>query len=301
MNLSKLNQDYPNIVLFLEALISLIYGLLSAFVFNFTPREATMAGMLVFLICSIVNLGVQVRSVLIKSSEVDIHVPLLEKLKKIKVKDSKLYSELYNLIELTNEAYIPLNSEGICTYNNKLYGALDNCQKEIEDVKSKRIFIPPEEVREVWIDVLRNTKQSYLTTNIEHDASFGRFPDSDLVEAQKQMLKKIGKDNFIRIFLYENESELERLNNTFKEQSKLGLTVGYLSIERFKELSKSSNFQMIDSPNFTIIDGKDLYLTHVENKKSRGVVILGEGLVLKSAKRAFNQLKQEAKFLDEKS
>ncbi len=220
----KLIRFKANYVIVYAFVASLLFGFLSNIYIAFTTAQSVLAGMMLFLSINFLKIFFQSRSTLDKLDKIEENLRFDNKMSEMRYLDQELHSQVNELIDLSVDAIKSLEKDDLSIYRDNLYGVFEECRLRLKDIRSNFIYIPAMEVRSSWLKVIASTKSSYYTTNFENDMSFGRALDPGFEEAQNDLASRI-KSDFIRIFVYKDDDELDALSGIVKSQREIGIRV----------------------------------------------------------------------------
>ncbi len=142
-----------------------------------------------------------------------------------------------------------------------------------------------------WKEIMEALHTSYFTTNVlGNPDSLGQKDLLAYIEVQKRAIER--GCQIERIFIYQDEEELQQYNKVIEEQKKIGILVKVISLNDYDNGEQKYLSEIIGCSDFAIIDGEYVYITVTDNSFSRTkyIEVTNNKERLKAAKSLFNSL-----------
>ena len=128
--------------------------------------------------------------------------------------------------------------------------------------------ITKEQIPNAWLELLWKIESRYYGLSYTNPDFWWNQAFSKLAIEIQKVKKNVSKAEISRIFIYENEDELEKLQEVMSEQWKAGITVRYIAkkeIEKKVLLKKLSS--KIKTFDYGLIDSKIVLMVYVDKDR----------------------------------
>ena len=285
----KIFKDYPILLLALNIALTVVIAFVLSYLLSISAENSFVVAIAFALTFSNVQLNFSSRSLENRIVDFDTKFSISS------INDKKLKESILSLImdsENTINQFTQKDNAKPCIeklFLDQVYENIDKCNNNINRVKSGNIRILFDEKPEFWHNMINNISCSFFTTNVtsQYGGSYGRMNKEELLLMQKKSVERIKKQSgvFTRVFIIETAPPSPDMLNLMKEQDKIGIDVKYLTNTEYQLLATKGNWiKKIGSPDFSIIDAKYLYLTHLdEGKDMSHIEIMNDGIRLEDA------------------
>ena len=311
--LKKAVSEYPDIVLYLSFILSITTAVISSWLLKATSVESFTVAMLVLLTSLVLKLTIQTNSLHAENKQLANNTSLISTHLEIKKAsnspdiDLEVSNRLHELIKSTADATNSINKESQSRiehiYINTINKQLIQAKEALEQIQSGTLRIIGDEAHTLWRDVVKATQTSFFTTNIfrYQEVLLGSRNTEHSLNVQKEVVERLEKGKFERLFVYDDEMETE-VTKIMNKQNGMGIHAWSLKREQFIQHSAGGNWtDKIGSEDFTIIDEQFLYVTVIEEKTGRVkyVDIYRQGAKLSAAIEFANHIRTINRLFDE--
>jgi hypothetical protein len=293
----KFDLSDPFNATFASFLLSIISSLLAA-QFKFDPYQCTVLGLLVFIALSLLQLSFTFFSFNKNSigiiTEIKKIVHLDAEFKKLNldlVKKIVYLSGTIKEMDIRSGSLIGDLSGIGSLFDEQINNSLSACLEELSDLLDGRLIYKKNASSRMWINVMNVIHSSYLTTNIlSNQSSFGQKDDSTYLEPQRKAIER--GVHIERIFIYEDQRELDQYQEVIQKQKSMGVKVKVLSKEDYNLSEQEDLSRSIGCSDFAIVDGNYVYITFSDNSLTRTdyIEITKNPKRLKAAKTLFQSI-----------
>lgn len=287
--LLKLNKDYPAFLLLLNIVITLLTGFVAAYFLKLPGTDSFVISVVIALTLSVLQLTLSNRNIEKNMEEIGNKFPVILTKEKLSY-DERLSDSILNISHKSIEIIDSFSSSGRehCIENiylNEVYKTVNDCENKLDQIKNGVIRVITAETRDFWSKMIQNVNSSFFTTNYSmFNGSFGRINSEALLEIQKQTINRIGKGKFERLFVFDTEDEFVKLKDLIEAQKNIGINVRAINRSEYKRVAGNQGWiQRVGSADFSIIDNKYLYVTHLENGNVSHIEMIKDDVRLKDA------------------